>query len=140
LRARLSKLPDLEKLLAKIFTYSIKHSVDAIYFEDVSLNKMKEFRQLLNCFKAMDETIGDLARVKNSFNSTRLKSLLSLETEGGLIPANIDEALLEFEKLIVWKVVQGQDKKIEIPEPQVGIDETFDQANATIDSIKEQLN
>jgi len=37
LRARLSKLPDLEKLLAKIFTYSIKHSVKAIYFEDVSL-------------------------------------------------------------------------------------------------------
>lgn len=37
LRARLNKLPDLEKLLAKIFTYSIKHSVKAIYFEDVSL-------------------------------------------------------------------------------------------------------
>lgn len=36
LRARLGKLPDLEKLLAKIFTYSIKHSVKAIYFEDVS--------------------------------------------------------------------------------------------------------
>ena len=37
LRSKLSKLPDLEKLLAKIFTYSIKHSVKAIYFEDVSL-------------------------------------------------------------------------------------------------------
>ena len=44
LRQKLSKLPDLEKLLAKIFTYSIKHSVKAIYFEDVSLQKMKEFR------------------------------------------------------------------------------------------------
>lgn len=44
LRASLAKLPDLEKLLAKIFTYSIKHSVKAIYFEDVSLIKMKEFR------------------------------------------------------------------------------------------------
>jgi DNA mismatch repair ATPase MutS len=51
LRARLGKLPDLEKLLAKIFTYSIKHSVKAIYFEDVSLQKMKEFRSLLLCFK-----------------------------------------------------------------------------------------
>jgi len=50
LRARLAKLPDLEKLLAKIFTYSIKHKVKAIYFEDVSLTKMKEFRQLLTCF------------------------------------------------------------------------------------------
>ena len=44
LRSRLGKLPDLEKLLAKIFTYSIKHKVKAIYFEDVSTMKMKEFR------------------------------------------------------------------------------------------------
>lgn len=50
-RAKLSKLPDLEKLLAKIFTYSIKHSVEAIYFEDVSLNKMREFKSLIDCFK-----------------------------------------------------------------------------------------
>ena len=53
LRSKLSKLPDLEKLLAKIFTYSIKHSVKAIYFEDVSLQKMREFRTLLVCFKNM---------------------------------------------------------------------------------------
>ena len=37
LRARFAKLPDLEKLLAKVFTYSIKQKVHAIYFEDVSL-------------------------------------------------------------------------------------------------------
>jgi len=43
-RIHLKKMPDLEKLLAKIFSYSIKHSVDAIYFEDVSLIKLKEFR------------------------------------------------------------------------------------------------
>ena len=60
LRARLSKLPDLEKLLAKIFTYSIKHSVKAIYFEDISLQKMREFRTLLNCFKNVTKTIESL--------------------------------------------------------------------------------
>ena len=40
----MTKLPDMEKLLAKIFTYSVKHKVKAIYFEDVSLIKMREFR------------------------------------------------------------------------------------------------
>lgn len=40
----MSRLPDLEKLLAKIFTYSVKHSVEAIYFEDVNLQKMREFK------------------------------------------------------------------------------------------------
>ena len=57
LRASLAKLPDLEKLLAKIFTYSIKHSVKAVYFEDVSLIKLKEFRQLLQVLKNVEQTI-----------------------------------------------------------------------------------
>ena len=66
LRAKLSKLPDLEKLLAKIFTYSIKHSVKAIYFEDVSLQKMKEFRLLLNSFKALDSTLDSFLKLKSN--------------------------------------------------------------------------
>jgi hypothetical protein len=57
---KLGKLPDLEKLLARIFTYSIKHSVEAIYFEDVSLSKMREFKSLLDCFKNLDRTLEDL--------------------------------------------------------------------------------
>jgi DNA mismatch repair ATPase MutS len=43
-RSKIAKLPDLEKLLAKLYTYSVKHKVKAIYFENVSLTKMKEFR------------------------------------------------------------------------------------------------
>ena len=53
LRVKLSKLPDIEKLLARLFTYSIKHKVKAIYFEDVSLIKMKEFRTVLKVFSRM---------------------------------------------------------------------------------------
>lgn len=45
-RSKIGKLPDLEKLLAKLYTYSVKHKVKAIYFENVSLNKLKEFRQV----------------------------------------------------------------------------------------------
>jgi len=60
------KLPDLEKLLAKIFTYSIKHSVKAIYFEDVSLQKMREFRSILNCFKSIDQTLESFIKLKKS--------------------------------------------------------------------------
>jgi DNA mismatch repair protein MSH6 len=57
-RVKMRKLPDLEKLLAKIFTYSIKHRVKAIYFEDVSLIKMREFKTLLTSFKMTEEMIG----------------------------------------------------------------------------------
>jgi DNA mismatch repair ATPase MutS len=34
-REKLSKLPDLEKILAKVFVYSVKNSVKAVYFENV---------------------------------------------------------------------------------------------------------
>lgn len=97
LRARLQKLPDLEKLLAKIFTYSIKHSVKAIYFEDVSLQKMKEFRSLLNCFKNIDNTIESLTslRRREELKSARLQALISTkdEHEQGLMPSGIIETI-----------------------------------------------
>ena len=79
LRARMAKLPDLEKLLAKIFTYSIKHSVKAIYFEDVSLQKMKEFRTLLNCFAGVTNTIESLRSLqqRGDLRSQRLIALVT---------------------------------------------------------------
>ena len=49
-RYELSRLPDIEKLMARVFSYSIKHKVKAVYFEDVNLAKMQEFRKLLNAF------------------------------------------------------------------------------------------
>ena len=89
----MSKLPDLEKLLAKIFTYSIKHSVKAIYFEDVSLQKMKEFRLLLNSFKGLNQTLDSFINLKNKNELNpkgRLFSLLHPVEEGGLLPTKLN--------------------------------------------------
>lgn len=72
-RSKLSKLPDLEKLLAKIYTYSIKHRVKAIYFENVSLIKLKEFRILLRHFKMIEELCESLISKRDSFKSRRLQ-------------------------------------------------------------------
>ena len=120
MRARLQKLPDLEKLLARIFTYSIKHSVKAIYFEDVSLIKMKEFRTLLNCFKQIEstiESIRSLAR-KGDLKSERLVALVTKKSENevGLLPDDTDLIIREFDQLIKWKRVAGTANS-EIPEP-----------------------
>ena len=126
LRAKLSKLPDLEKLLAKIFTYSIKHKVKAIYFEDVSLIKMKEFRTLLKCFKGLNDTLGGLLRLnqQGKLRSERLKTLLTIRADedednesGGLMPDGVEGIIQEFDQLIVWKKVAGGANAVEIPEP-----------------------
>jgi len=61
-RSRVGKLPDLERLLAKIYTYSIKSKIKAIYFENVSLQKLKDFRTLLKTFKSLPEIIEPLKK------------------------------------------------------------------------------
>jgi len=57
-------MPDIEKLSAKIFTYSIKHRIKAIYFEDVSLRKLTEFRTLLLTFRRTNEYLKEIFAVK----------------------------------------------------------------------------
>ena len=79
--------------------------MEAIYFEDVSLSKMREFKQLLDCFKDMGKTLEDLTKVKDQLKSNRLRLLLEFEEEGGLMPSTIKESLKEFEQQIIWKSI-----------------------------------
>lgn len=88
-RSRIAKLPDLEKLLARIFSYSIKHKVRAIYFEDVSLIKLKEFKTLLKTFKELPEIIETLGSKADEFKSSRLRQLVIQNKEESLFPTDI---------------------------------------------------
>ena len=78
-RMRLSKMPDLEKLLAKVFTYSIQNTVNAVFFEDVSLIKMRDFRNLLKCLNSIRATLAGLQELcdQRLLKSSRLIALLS---------------------------------------------------------------
>ncbi len=59
-RSKIGKLPDLERLLAKLYTYSVKHKVKAIYFENVSLMKLKDFRIILRHLKSLSDLVSTL--------------------------------------------------------------------------------
>jgi len=69
-------MPDLEKLVAKLYTYSIQHRVKAIYFENVSANKLKEFKQAVSWLRDSREIVGILQPCLTSFRSQRLAQLL----------------------------------------------------------------
>lgn len=58
------------------------------------------------------------------------------ETENGLLPEGIKEAVATFDQLIKWKKLIGAPSGSEIPEPQTGIDENFDNANEEVNQIK----
>ena len=50
--------------------------------------------------------------------SPRLRQLVTLDSEGGMIPSVFAEELKLFDTFIVWKRVAGQND--EIPEPRPG--------------------
>lgn len=58
------------------------------------------------------------------------------------MPVGIHKIISEFEQLIVWKTCAGSapGQKIEIPEPQRGIDDDFDHANQVVDQVKAELD
>ncbi|CAI2371577.1 unnamed protein product [Moneuplotes crassus] len=154
-RTRLKALPDLEKLLGKMYKYSIKQSVKVVYFENLSVNKIKEFHALMEHFKSLKGLVNIYRKVKDRFKSKRLRNLLTFkkvdeeesdEAEGeseprdnvedyGLFP-DVDIMVNDFESLIIWK----SDGKEKIPEPLPGIDESFDIANQEVMRVKEQLD
>ena len=84
----------------------------AIYFEDVSLVKMKEFRMLLKTLREIPTILAPIIGRNDQFKSERLKNLLSTEQ---MFPSNLLQEIDQFDRLIIWKKVQGSD--VEIPEP-----------------------
>ena len=61
-RQQLQKVPDIEKLLAKIFTYSIQHKIKAVYFEDVNMIKLREFKLIITAFGSIKEKLMPLIK------------------------------------------------------------------------------
>lgn len=154
LRTKLYKLNDLEKKLSRLYQYSINRNAKAIYFEDVSLKKLKEFHDILN-MKEIPEFIEAFGKCKSQLKSHRLKQLVTINrsdsdensqykndddfemvnNENGLFPDLVSE-LQEFEDFVTWKRIGNE----RIPEPKKGVDETFDQANAVVDDIKSKFS
>jgi len=57
---KLKVLPDLERLMARIFTYSVKSKVKAFYVDMQAVNRLDEFKQLLECFEELQSTMNTL--------------------------------------------------------------------------------
>lgn len=146
-QAKLGKLPDIERMLSKVFTYSQKSSVKAIYIDIAVLSRLDEFYALLNQLGSLrsyiEEVFDDVAIKK--LQSRRLKALVSFtqtkitekkaarkrksskasneeskstdDTDDGIFP-DYKPILEEFHKMIQWKAVGNK----KIPEPIKGLD------------------
>ena len=83
LQAKLKKLPDIERLLSKIYTYSAKTSVKAIYIDIAALSRLDEFYYLLGLLSTLKEILTDVfdEDVLRSLKSRRLKALVRCKSQ-----------------------------------------------------------
>jgi len=157
-RKGLKELPDLERLCAKVYQYSIKKNGKIIYFEDVSTLRLREFKSLLNNLVKAEALVLDFQAYVDGFKSQRLKKLVSysakdsenlnqdfqdiyisepvtsINIEGGQLPC-ISGLVNELLKLIIW---EGKDQSI--PTPGFGLIKSYDQSRESKKVIEEKLS
>ena len=63
----------MERLQAKVFAYSVRNQVKAVYFENVSFQKLRELKSLLRNFRDFSEIIEPLRQESENFKSDRLR-------------------------------------------------------------------
>lgn len=56
---KLKKLPDIERMLTRIYTYSAKQTLKAIYIDLQVINRLDDFYKLLNDLKKLKAIISD---------------------------------------------------------------------------------
>jgi DNA mismatch repair protein MSH6 len=79
LSLKLKKLPDLERMLSRIYTYSVKQSVKAIYIDIAIINRLDEFYTLLNNLKKLKDVVLEIFTddIVKRLRSERLKALVT---------------------------------------------------------------
>eukprot|EP00347_Sterkiella_histriomuscorum_P017253 403350104 len=169
LQAKFKKIPDIERLLSKIYTYSAKSTVKAIYIDIAVLNRLDEFYSLLELISQLIEIIEDVfdKDVIKGLKSTRLRALVQFQTE------EKKKQKIQQRKRKNSKAAQSEDEgtqgkneqeeqsifpdyrpilkefedmitwktigKKKIPEPIQGLDEEFDRANDKVERVKEKI-
>ncbi|CAI2377673.1 unnamed protein product [Moneuplotes crassus] len=155
----LKPIPDLEKLLARVYKFSIENDSKAVYISNGSYSKMTDFHNLLLYFEEITKKLPKvfttkkisskrlflLAKYKPMKIKSRIKSANPFdwdedeeqkqEYEEGSLP-DIRKWIQGFKEVITWKKIG----KNLIPEPKKGISDDFDQANEAIELIRIELD
>ena len=75
----LSKLPDLERMINKIYNLSNKQRLSAVYFEDFAKNRLKDFLAFLKELKKVENLVETFTDYVPNFQSKRLIQLTTFK-------------------------------------------------------------
>ena len=126
----------------------IKHPTNVQNFRErlaKHIQKLREFKVLLQNFKSLVNVLHPLRVIKDQFQSSRLKRLVTMTTEeeDGMLP-DMEEAIKELDYLVLWKTESGLGNSTtgeeDIPEPRRGIDEHFDEVNDKVTGVKAKIH
>jgi DNA mismatch repair protein MSH6 len=133
-RTALAKWPDIERQCSKIYKFAIQTASKAVYFEDISRNRLQEFFNIINFLKG---SIGVFKIFeKMEIKSKRLHQMVTFADDGGFIP-DLKNILDEFTNKFVIKYGEGGNVQVE---PCKGVYEAYDNLKNSMLNIEEELD
>ena len=74
-------MPDVERILTRIYTYSVKSKVKAFYIDAQAMNRLDEFYELMTTLKELINIVTEVftpIQISN-LDSARLRQLVNLK-------------------------------------------------------------
>ncbi|XP_020234813.1 DNA mismatch repair protein MSH6 [Cajanus cajan] len=133
-RKALSKLPDMERLLARIFSSSEASGRNAnkvVLYEDASKKQLQEFISALRGCEQMEQACSSLGVILNHVKSRQLHNLL---TPGKGLP-DVCMDLNHFKDAFDWVEANNSGRII----PREGVDTEYDSACKAVKEIESSL-
>jgi DNA mismatch repair protein MSH6 len=133
-RTALAKWPDVERQCSKIYKFAIQTASKAVYFEDISKNRLQEFFNIINFLKKSIDVfkIFDKMEIK----SPKLHRMVNFIGQGGIVP-DIKGLLDNFTNNFTIKYDDNSNITVE---PKDGVYESYDNLKVEIKNIKDELD
>ncbi|KAJ3677409.1 hypothetical protein LUZ60_003133 [Juncus effusus] len=132
-RKEISRLPDLERLLSRLFGSSqTNNERKAILYEDASKKKLLEFTSVLRGCQLIIQSVSSLSPILSSSDSTLLLHLL---TPGKGMP-DLGEFFDYFKEAFDWSEAENSGRII----PHEGCDVDYDSACYVIKNIESEFS
>ena len=128
LRKTFRRLPDLERLLTRVHSFSVvQASNSATYYQDVGRKRLNQFIKALEGLSSLDTAIES---AQTLVSDDMASSLLQLLRRPRGFP-NIAPSIQAFRNAFDWEQAKSAGRVVPLP----GNDAAYDEASAAVDSI-----
>ena len=129
----LQKAGDLERVLARLFKFSVRQKSRVVMFEDVSAIRLRELKTVFDTLSKLQDLLTN-SQASFEWTSALMKSFTTTEEHGGLLKQNIKEEIKDIQSNILWV---GENANF--PVPREGINPDYDRVKLQIREVEREL-